>query len=136
LKTIPKLSIVRQDELSRIAQDVPGATKLLGLYSPQSQGAIIYIIIGLPANLFREVAAHELGHAWLSENAPHIADKELTEGFSEWLAYKVGQCLGDSRNLQLMKEKNGDYGRGLRRMLDLEKQGGVAAVMRMFGATV
>lgn len=130
LRAIPKLRLVRQDNLARIAQE--DGSKLLGLYSSQGNRANIYIIIGLPGNLFRETVAHELAHAWLFENAPHVSDLDLTEGFAEWVGYKVGQCLGDSFNPPLMKEKEGPYGRGLRRMLDLESQGGIAAVIAIF----
>lgn len=129
LRTIPKLLLVRQDELARIAQE--DGSKLLGLYWSQGNRANIYVIIGLPANLFRETVAHELAHAWVSENAPHISDQDLIEGFAEWVGYKVGQCLGDNFNPPLMKEKEGPYGRGLQRMLDLEGRGGISAVMKV-----
>jgi len=133
LRVVPRLLLVRQDTLARIAQNGGSVNiKLLGLYSFQGNRANIYVIIGLPANLFRETVAHELAHAWLSENASHILDHDLVEGFAEWVGYKVGQCLGDGFNPPLMKEKRDPYGRGLRRMLDLERQGGIAAVIRVF----
>jgi hypothetical protein len=62
----------------------------------------IYVMDGLPPARFLAVAAHEWAHTWIHENVSRERklDSTSTEGFCEWVAYK----LMNERNESLEKK--------------------------------
>jgi len=50
------------------------------------------------------------------------------EGFAEWVSYKVLDHVKYTHKREGMLKRDDIYGRGLRRMLDIEKKGGQQAV--------
>jgi hypothetical protein len=89
----------------------------------------MYVLSGLPQILLIQTVAHEWAHAWQGENCPLLKDPLVREGFAEWAAYKTLQAMGATKKMALMEEQNGLYGEGLRRMLELERHGGMDGVL-------
>ncbi len=78
----------------------------------------IRILTGLPRDVFRAVAAHELAHDWMQENLPHITDKdEISEGFAEFVAWSFSQAEGNKRMMKYTENRTDDvYGGGFRKV--------------------
>jgi len=81
----------------------------------------IRILTGLPRDVFRAVAAHELAHDWMSENLPHLMDKdEIREGFAEFVAWSFSQAEGLKRMMKYTENRTDDvYGGGFRKVRDM-----------------
>lgn len=111
----------------------PGATAppghLVGAYIKLGRRREIVVEAGLPRLLMSKVIAHEYAHAWQGENCPFLADAQLSEGFCEWVAYKVLGALGAGDVQQALAEGTGFYADALRRVLGIEARGGAAAVL-------
>jgi len=103
--------------------------KTLGLYVRRGRRRGMYVEYGLPQILLVQVIAHEYAHAWQGENCPLLRDPLIREGFAEWVAYKVLGTLGASKKMAIMEARPGLYGDGLRRLLELERAGGVVGVL-------
>lgn len=94
-------------------------------YNPES----IWMVSGLSETETIGVLAHELTHAWQSTNAP-LQDRKLTEGFARWAEYHVLQAINQPGEAErLTRDRDPDYGGGLRFLLQLEKEKGAPAVM-------
>jgi len=104
------------------------SAQVVGLFVRKGHKRVIYLLSGLPQILLLQAAAHEWAHAWQGENCPLLQDPLVREGFAEWVAYKTLQTMGAVRKMALMEQQNGLYGEGLRKMLELERHGGVAGV--------
>lgn len=78
----------------------------------------IRILTGLPRDVFRSVAAHELAHDWMDENLPHLMDKpEIREGFAEFVAWSFSKAEGGSRMMKYTEGRTDDvYGGGFRKV--------------------
>ena len=99
-----------------------------GYYQPYDPETI-WIISGQKKTDTIGDMVHELTHAWQSTNAP-LQDPMISEGFAMWCEVKVLLMLGDkSKALQCMSITDPDYGGGLRMYLDIEKKGGIPAVL-------
>lgn len=103
---------------------------VLGLFRLDGQLRVIYMLYGLPRMMFRTTVAHEFAHAWQSEYCPTLGDEPLREGFAEWVAYRHLLYLGSSKAAQQLLESEHPYRPYLEAMLELEKRGGPAAVIR------
>jgi hypothetical protein len=90
---------------------------------------VMYVVSGLPQILLIQTVAHEWAHAWQGENCPLLRDPLVREGFAEWVAYKTLQRMGASKKMALMEQQDGPYGQGLRKMLELERRGGLSGVL-------
>jgi hypothetical protein len=80
------------------------------------------------------VLAHEMGHAWQSENNHKYqkVDLFLAEGFAEWVAYQALRCYGDGASAyKIRSSQDAVYGDGLRYFLDLENRGGSTLVFEI-----
>ncbi len=102
---------------------------LLGAFLKLSGRREIVVETGLPRLLMSKVIAHEYGHAWLAENAPFLRDACLREGFCEWVAYHVLGALNAAFAQERQRTARGFYGDALRRLLAIESNGGVPAVL-------
>ncbi len=78
----------------------------------------IRILTGLPRDVFRAVAAHELAHDWMQENLSHITDKDvIREGFAEFVAWSFSQAEGNKRMMKYTENRTDDvYGGGFRKV--------------------
>ena len=81
----------------------------------------IRILTGLPRDVFRAVAAHELAHDWMEENLPNLMDKaEIREGFAEFVAWSFSQAEGLKRMMKYTEKRTDDvYGGGFRKVREM-----------------
>ncbi|MCL5035597.1 MAG: hypothetical protein M1269_00630 [Chloroflexi bacterium] len=94
----------------------------------------VHILNNLPEDAKTWAIAHELGHLWYFMNGCVYTDQYHSEGFAEWVGYKVCTTLGYG-NEATMRTYNivPVYGEGLRYYLDLESkyfQNGVLQYVR------
>jgi hypothetical protein len=109
------------------APALPG--HLVGAYIKLGRRREIVVETGLPRLLMGKVIAHEYAHAWQGENCAFLADAQLSEGFCEWVAWKVLGALGAADVQQALADATGFYADALRRVLAIEASGGAAAVL-------
>jgi hypothetical protein len=105
------------------------AARVVGLFLRKGHKRVIYILSGLPQIVFIHTVAHEWAHVWQGENCPLLHNELVREGFAEWAAHKTLELMGAVKRLQSLIEREGLYGEGLRKMLALEQQGGIPAVL-------
>jgi hypothetical protein len=89
---------------------------------------------GLTRGLLLGTLAHELGHAWQSEqlgSAANGVDTLVSEGFAEWVAYHTLSARGIHTLAGRARERQDIYGRGLERLLEIERKRGRDAVLRI-----
>jgi len=127
-------TLVDHQHLQRLATKPSSAlpddpAKVVGLFVRKGRKRVMYLLFGLPQILFIQTVAHEWAHAWHGENCPFLQDLLVREGFAEWVAYKTLQAMGAAKRMALMKQQDGLYGEGLRKMLELERRGGVPGVL-------
>lgn len=82
-------------------------------------------------NIYK-VLAHELAHAWQEENCPPYSNtkKRFSEGFAEWVAYKVLISLGQTNEAQRMEQGMwGDYLEGFKKFKELEEKLGIDKII-------
>ena len=81
----------------------------------------IRILTGLPRDVFRAVAAHELAHDWMTEYLPHLMDKDIiSEGFAEFVAWSFSQAEGLKRMTKYTENRTDDvYGGGFRKVREM-----------------
>lgn len=93
----------------------------------------IYVLAGMSREHTLAVMAHELTHAWMFENNPHIMQTPsvFNEGFCEWVAYRTTSVCGkpEELNRMLNNQASSDYSQGLRKFLNYEKSHGVQATI-------
>jgi len=102
-------------------------TSIIGVVS-KTEIIGVAILLGLPKTLFRGVAAHELGHAWLRINNIGGLASSAEEGFCELLAFRQYMQIDtiESRYYANGMEQNPDptYGGGFRRVREIALRGG------------
>ena len=78
----------------------------------------IRILTGLPRDVYRSVAAHELAHDWMDAELPHLMDKpEIREGFAEFVAWSFSKSEGNTRMTEYTERRTDDvYGGGFRKV--------------------
>jgi hypothetical protein len=74
--------------------------------------------------------AHELAHAWQTEQGLHLKDAQVREGFAEWVAYRVLTVSGLPSLAERATRRDDVYGRGLRHFLNIENRFGYAGVVK------
>jgi hypothetical protein len=132
-----KLELVSRHQLlglieksSLYSLDANSRERCFGLFIRQGRHRAIFVEYGLPQIVLLEVMAHEYAHAWQSENCRSEATPEIQEGFAEWVTYKLLQEWGCARRTGRMLRRDDIYGKGLKRMLQWEAEGGPAEVFR------
>jgi len=135
LNVRPGLMLVDRPRLVELARHAAAenghdSAKALGLFVRMGRKRVIYVQELLPRILLIQIAAHEFAHAWQGENAPLLRDPRLREGFAEWVAYHALTRLDAPKKAAQMLQRRDDYGEGLRRLLDLERQQGIAEVLQ------
>lgn len=117
---------------ARHSEDATGGAHVLGLFVRAHGKSLIFIEAGLTRGLLLGALAHELGHAWQTEQlgaAAGAVDPELGEGFAEWVAHHTLLANGRRILAQRARERQDIYGRGLIRLLSVEQARGRAAVL-------
>jgi hypothetical protein len=102
---------------------------LNGLFYRKGDSFEIYVLYGLRRNDMYQVQAHEIAHAWMSENAKSEHSLEETEGFAQWVSYHLLGNLGLRDQQQLLLDGDNIYANGLRKMLQIEKERGQRGVL-------
>lgn len=103
--------------------------RVLGLYQRRGDSRAIFMLYGLPRLLFRTVIAHEYGHAWQNENAVHLNDEALREGFAEWVAYRHLCYLGCTKAARHLLTSTHPYRPYLEQVIEIERQFGPLGVL-------
>jgi len=124
--------LIEKSSLHSLDADSRG--RCFGLFIREGQHRAIFVEYGLPQIVLLEVLSHEYAHAWQSENCSSDSPPEIQEGFAEWVSYKLLQCWGCSRRSERMLRRDDVYGRGLKLMLQWEREGGTAEVFRQVNA--
>jgi hypothetical protein len=127
-------ALADHQHLQRLAEEASSdlqsdSSQVVGLFVRKGRKRVMYVLTGLPQILLIQTVAHEWAHAWQGENCPLLKDSLVREGFAEWAAYKTLQSMGAIKKMALMEKQNGLYGEGLRRMLELERRGGMNEVL-------
>ncbi len=124
--------LIEKSSLYSLDSDSRG--RCFGLFIREGQHRAIFVEYGLPQIVLLEVMSHEYAHAWQSENCDSESPPEVLEGFAEWVSYKLLQSWGCTRRSERMLRRDDVYGRGLKMMLQWEREGGPAEVFRRVGA--
>lgn len=90
----------------------------------------IKILTGLSRPLSIETVAHELAHAWQAENCPHLPSDDYVEGFAQWVAGQVLRGFGYHKLVERLGYRNDVYGRGFRKITEIEEKQGFSAVFQ------
>ena len=102
---------------------------VLGYFVHAHGAATIYVEEYLPRGLLLGTLSHELAHAWQTEQALHLNDAAVREGFAEWVAYRVLVARGLTALADRATRRDDVYGRGLRHFLNIENRFGYAGVI-------
>ncbi len=116
------------DKSSLYSLDADSRGRCFGLFIREGRHRAIFVEYGLPQIVMMEVMAHEFAHAWQSERDILMPSAEQ-EGFAEWAAYKLLESWGCSRRSQRMLRRDDIYGRGLKIMLQWEREAGELGVL-------
>ncbi len=111
-----------------------GATSrhVLGFFVRSQGKPVIYVEAGLTHGLLLGTLAHELGHAWQTEQLGAAAGKVdplMSEGFAEWIAFHTLMARGMRTLANRARERQDIYGRGLERLLGIEQAKGRSVVI-------
>lgn len=147
-RRVPALKLVDLDELkevkneggeknTKIIGDNMGVFKSRKLIQRDLLGGIriryvsgdIFVLDNLTPEVAFWVIAHEYGHAWYEERVHTEKDPLIVEGFAEWVAYHALIKKGYKQLAESLKARNDIYGRGLGKMLEIEKNKGFDAVL-------
>ncbi len=141
LPILPELHIVERAQLAKLhehnstlkAAGISPSEKpphLQGFFRRFGEQQDIYIEQVLPRTRFQAVAAHELAHAWQSDNAPSSQPLTIIEGFAEWVAFHVLLLLGQQAEAARLTRRKDLYGEGLQYFLALEREHGRGGVLQ------
>ena len=119
-------SLQGKDFISQKSDKVSG--DLNGLFFRKGDEFDIYILYGLRQKDLYGVLAHEIAHAWVSENCSRDLSLEDNEGFAQWTAYHSLGYFGYEDHRKLLTTGDDVYAAGLRKMLAIERKVGRAGV--------
>lgn len=135
-----KLHLLSQGELkaeltSSSYKGIKGELRGITKMTTDSRGAMlfsIYILKGQSEENFMSDLCHELGHVWQDSQPKRIQpDMRRSEGFCEWVAYKVNSGLGRKKMAAaLLNKRISSYREGLRDCINIEKSSGTEGVLR------
>ena len=123
-----KYLLVGKDRLNE--ENKHGSEDQSGLFLRRNDDFKVLILYGLRKGEIYQVLPHEIAHAWQAENCSMNMDGIDAEGFAEWVSYKLLDHLNLGYKQEVMLKRQDVYGKGLRKMLDIEKRGGPEAVFR------
>lgn len=91
----------------------------------------VYVLKGLTQPRFKSILAHEYTHAFTREQGILKSNKLLREGLARWIEYKVLLREGQAADARRISQSvQWIYGKGLRRVLDLEDRVGEGRVVQ------
>ncbi|MCP4583014.1 MAG: hypothetical protein GY839_15505 [candidate division Zixibacteria bacterium] len=128
LKHKIRYSLQGQDFIKNKSDAIGG--DLNGLFYRENDKFEIYVLYGLREKDLYQVISHEIAHAWASENCRANLTLEEAEGFAQWVAYYSLIQFGYSNFGETLVDGDNVYARGLRMMLEIEKNGGHKAIFR------
>ncbi len=135
----PQLQVITRRRMGEIRRRYehraaePAATAnhhVLGYFVQAHGVSTIYVEACLPRGLLLGTLAHELAHAWQTEQSLHLKDDMVREGFAEWVAYRVLVARGLATLAERATRRDDVYGRGLRHFLNIENRFGYAGVVK------
>jgi hypothetical protein len=86
---------------------------------------LVYVKSGMKKERFKAILAHELAHAYQHESGLFTDNKAFREGLARWVEYKILLQEGAKKEAEkLLNLKSWIYGRGIFRVLQLEKETG------------
>ncbi|CAD6493384.1 MAG: hypothetical protein CHKLHMKO_00473 [Candidatus Argoarchaeum ethanivorans] len=91
----------------------------------------IYILSRLPKPIMIGVFAHELTHLWQAENIRVKQSKLLSEGFAQWVEYRLFDNFHQETQMYLMEHRKDTYGQGLQVVKEIEKKAGTTNVFNV-----
>lgn len=106
-----------------------GTMREMGAFLRDGDKVQVFLIEGMPRATLIETAAHELAHVWQNGKIPRNQRLLVKEGFAQWVAAKVLAAFECERALKVLGEREDLYGQGYRRIREVEKKGGVLAVI-------
>ena len=111
-------------------------TQQFGGLIQQRRVETVAVLRGIPSPLFQGVAAHELGHVWLSVHGVRPLPAEAEEGFCELLAHRRHLALGQQPYARMI-EANPEpiYGGGYRLASALSAKLGFATLLAQLQRT-
>lgn len=118
--------LVGKDRLKE--ENKEGSGDESGLFVRRNDDFKILILYGLRQGELFQVLPHEIAHAWQVENCRTDLEAIDAEGFAEWVSYRFLDDVDLRYKQEVMLEREDVYGKGLRKMLDIEKRGGPGAV--------
>ncbi|QKV75300.1 protein DA1 [Amycolatopsis sp. Hca4] len=135
-----RVRLAEPDELrSPSGTDLLGLTRIVAVDEGRGHAEAVLVLRGLPAELFGSTVAHELGHAWLSENGNHPRNPAVEEGLCELIAYawlkKSSTRFGAALREELATNTDPVYGEGFRQVHTAVRHHGVDRVLRTVAAT-
>ncbi|HEY4001663.1 MAG TPA: hypothetical protein VGO93_22500 [Candidatus Xenobia bacterium] len=121
------------DQAPSAGEDCP-AHGVVGFYRPHLLGDrrthLVFVVNNLPTPRFRAVYAHELVHAWERESGILPEERVLREGLARWVEYKLLLEAGRRDDAhKVLNVSRWAWGKGIRIVLDVEKQVGEAQVI-------
>ncbi len=133
LARVPDLVIVPIADVDRrgLTGPVP-FEKLGGLFTREPDGRTrIQLVSPLTEPRARAVLAHELTHAWQTENCPDSQGIRVREGFAEWAAWSALEGIGPcARERAKIETRSDEYGHGFRIFRGLEEREGRESALR------
>jgi len=121
-----KYLLVGRDRLKE--ENKHGSEDQSGLFVRKNHDFKVLILYGLRQGEIFQVLPHEIAHAWQAENCGFDLELIDLEGFAEWVSYKFLDHVKFEYKQEVMLKREDVYGKGLRKMLDIEKRGGPEAV--------
>ncbi|HEY7342409.1 MAG TPA: hypothetical protein VH591_16160 [Ktedonobacterales bacterium] len=125
-----KMGEIRRRYEHRSSEPAAASHHVLGYFVQAHGESTIYAEACLPRGLLLGTLAHELAHAWQTEQGLHLKDAQVREGFAEWVAYRVLTVSGLSSLAERATRRDDIYGRGLRHFLNIENRFGYAGVLK------
>jgi len=120
--------LVGKDRLKE--ENKEGSGDESGLFVRRDDDFKVPILYGLRKGEIYQVLPHEIAHAWQVENCRTDLEAIDAEGFAEWVSYRFLDQVKYSHKQEGMLKRLDVYGKGLRKMLDIERRGGQEAVFK------
>lgn len=130
ITTPVQIHLVEAKEMDKLFSGSPYHGAEIGLYTGISNGKHqLYVMKGWARDQCAGITAHELTHAWQTENVPADQDLVLREGFAKWVEYKYYDLIGAYTYSQQIRETADPvYGVGFFAVLDAEAAVGAPKV--------
>lgn len=133
LETALDLRIEKPIELRihhRLSGASPEDSPILGAIEEEAGGIVITVKSGMTIRRLLQVLAHELVHAWQSENCPRGQRFEDYEGFAQWGAGELLKAVGLEDDFGTLANRGDLYGEAYRWIASIERREGREGLLR------